>query len=487
MALISLGMPVFNGTEDDDFELFVQLFLGYLHSVNVNPFDRAGNPSGQKRAMGILRSCMQGPAAIWFDRNLTGKNWKVRYINKNGNATLNALRALIVPEGAGGPNAGTYVNPSPARTYAGVAGNALHTIGEAFIPPENALSGEASRIAMEAWRRSGGEPTTDVPNILGPAGPGVGNNGQPIVFDGISLNQAFAEMRSKLPALLEQRRRLRFNSLSQDGLSIREFHDKLEHAGSALNYGRELINEQFFRGLTPENILEVARIGSEKPVAELVDILEQVESRKAEMDRGLARRNALDDYRFKRAEPVQKPPVSMQEPLEIKPVTSHAITQDMLNKMLQQHTENLTKNFQSQLQTLQEKVVQPAPQQVVRQRARPPPVPPKDLEKIHDFYESHNPFDRDPIEYSLDDLMRPSNRVNKIAERVARKLAQAEERRQDKELVRAMQDLGLGRDYDDGPDNNAMDIDLVRIGDARINADDLNEYIANLIRSQKKR
>jgi hypothetical protein len=83
--------------------------------------------------------------------------------------------------------------------------------------------------------------------------------------------------------------------------------------------------------------------------------------------------------------------------------------------------------------------------------------------------------------------MRPSNRVNKIAERVARKLAQAEERRQDKELVRAMQDLGLGRDYDDGPDNNAMDIDLVRIGDARINADDLNEYIANLIRSQKKR
>ena len=109
MALVSLGLPVFNSTEEDDLELFISLYLGYLASVNVNYRDRAGNPSGAKRAMGILRSCMQGPAAIWFDRELTGKNWKIENIHKNGVATLNALRLLVIPEGAGGPNAGTYV------------------------------------------------------------------------------------------------------------------------------------------------------------------------------------------------------------------------------------------------------------------------------------------------------------------------------------------------------------------------------------------
>ena len=46
MALVSLGLPVFNGTEEDDLELFISLYLGYLASVNVNYRDRAGNPSG---------------------------------------------------------------------------------------------------------------------------------------------------------------------------------------------------------------------------------------------------------------------------------------------------------------------------------------------------------------------------------------------------------------------------------------------------------
>src|SRR5436190_3098979 len=133
MALVSLGLPVFNGTEEDDLELFISLYLGYIASVNVNYQDHGGNPAGAKRAFGILRSCMQGPAAIWFDRELTGKNWKIEYIHKNGVATLNALCALVILEGVGGLNVGTYVVGS---VYAGVVGNALQTIGEAFIPSD---------------------------------------------------------------------------------------------------------------------------------------------------------------------------------------------------------------------------------------------------------------------------------------------------------------------------------------------------------------
>jgi len=48
-----------------------------------------------------------------------------------------------------------------------------------------------------------------------------------------------------------------------------------------------------------------------------------------------------------------------------------------------------------------------------------------------------------------------------------------------------MQGLGLG-DREDNRDNDAMDVDLVRIGDAVVSQDDLNEYFANLLRSKKK-
>jgi hypothetical protein len=64
MALISLGMPAFDGTEDDDLNLFISIFRSYLDSVNVNSLDYAANPTGASRAMGILRSCMKGASAI---------------------------------------------------------------------------------------------------------------------------------------------------------------------------------------------------------------------------------------------------------------------------------------------------------------------------------------------------------------------------------------------------------------------------------------
>ena len=486
MALVSLGLPVFNGTEEDDLELFISLYLGYIASVNVNYQDHGGNPAGAKRAFGILRSCMQGPAAIWFDRELTGKNWRLTNMNKNGVALLNVLRALVIPEGAGGPNAGTYVAGSPAQIYSRVAENALQTIGEAFIPPVDALTGQASRDASLAWDRVGAEPVRDAPN---PPRNNVAGNGAPIVFEGIDPGQAFYWMRKHLPAMQDERRRLRFSSIYQDNLPIKDYYEKISRAGQLLNFGNEVINDQFFRGLTPDNAVEIERIGMERPVDELVRILERVEKRKAEVFLGFNSRKALEEHQLRKVEPVQAPPPTRQEPVEIKPVASHAITQDMLDKLLQQHTENLTKNFQTQLQSLQEKVAQPASsssqqQQYPQQKYRPP-VPQKDHRQIHEWYESRNPFDGDyDRQWDMDDIMGSNNRVTKIAQRVAKKIAQAEERRQDRDLVRAMQGLGLG-DREDNRDNDAMDVDMVRVGETLLSQDDLNEYFANLLRSKK--
>ena len=444
----------------------------------MNYQDHGGNSAEAKRAFGILRSCMQGPAAIWFDRELTGKNWRLTNMNKNGVALLNVLRALVIPEGAGGPNAGTYVAGSPAQIYSGVAGNALQTIGEAFIPPVDALTGQASRDASLAWDRVGAEPVRDAPN---PPRNNAGGNGAPLVFEGIDSGQAFYWMRKHLPAMQDERRRLRFSSIYQDNLPIKDYYEKISRAEQLLNFGNEVINDQFFRGLTPDNAVEIERIGLERPVDELVRILERVEKRKAEVYLGFNSRKALEEHRLKKVEPVQAPPLTRQEPVEIKPVASHAITQDMLDKLLQQHNENLTKNFQTQLQTLQDKVSQlPPPEPPVYH----PVVPPKNWGELRDYHEGGNPYRvaRRGYDYDATD---PDNIVNRVAQRVARRIAKAKEQQEDRDLARAMQGLGLG-DREDNRDNDAMDVDLVRIGDAVVSQDDLNEYFANLLRSKKK-
>ena len=456
MALVSLGLPVFNGTEEDDLELFISLYLGYLASVNVNYRDRAGNPSGAKRAMGILRSCMQGPAAIWFDRELTGKNWKIENILKNGVATLNALCVLVIPEGAGGPNAGTYVVGSVTATYAGVAGNALQTIGGAFIPSDTIpLTGRESRDISLAWRRSGGKPSNNQPN---PPLNNAAGNGTPIVLDGIHLNQAFYWMRERLPATLEEKRRLRFSSIYQDNLPIQDYYEKVYRAGQMLNFTDDVINDQFFRGLSPNNAVEIERIGMEKPVDELVGILERVEKRKAEVFLGLNSRKALEEHRLNKVEPVHVPS-TRQEPVEIKPVTSHAITQDMINKLLQQHTENLTRNFQSEIQTLQEKIKQLVQAQTT----------------------TNAPRVKGPQIISDSAFERVLGRINKQIE-------QREREKEDKKLIKAFKDLKLDDDYE-STDRDIFDdpmdtSNMVRIGDTLFD-DDGNECTIQLVRKKK--
>jgi hypothetical protein len=179
MAVVTIGLPVFKGTDDEDLNVFIDLYRGHLDSLNIDPTNRAGNLSPAKRAMGILRSCMQGQASVWFDREITGKNWKIANIRKNGNALLNAFRQLAIPEGAGGPNVNTYVPNSTSALYSAIPANNAITIGEAFIPSDALIGGDT------AWKRSGGCPATDDPNILYN---GANGNGNPLVYPGILPN-----------------------------------------------------------------------------------------------------------------------------------------------------------------------------------------------------------------------------------------------------------------------------------------------------------
>lgn len=468
MAVVSLGVPIFKGTEDDDIEMFIDLYIGHLNALGINPLDRVANPSGAKRAMGILRGCMQGSAAIWFDKELTGKNWKIAHIRKQGTAVMNAFRLLNAPEGAGGPNANTYVPHTTALAYATNPAHGAITIGQAFIPDGRLKGGDP------LWRRSGGKPTTDDPNILYN---GANGNGNPIVLPDILPDQALFWLRDQYTTVLQEKQRLRFGTLSQDNLPIKEYHEKLERSAQLLGFGDEIVRDQFYRGLNPDNILEAERIGIERPMDDLVHILDRVEKRKAEMHLGLAKRKAQEDYYNKSVTPIKAPPVSQQDAVEIKPITQHAITQDMLDKLLNQHTATLTKNFQAQLQTLQDTVSQQS------HKGAPPPIPPKDHRRIHEYYEGYNPYE-DNRQYTFDDIL-GDREAQKIVPMVAKALAKARKAEMDHEVDRLATAFSKKVNiYGDGP--VPMDIDLI---DGSIVLQDANgnEFTAFVTRGSKKK
>ncbi|GBC12185.2 hypothetical protein GLOIN_2v1778046 [Rhizophagus irregularis DAOM 181602=DAOM 197198] len=172
--------------------------------------------------MGILRSCMAGEAAEWFDREITGKNWELSGITSRGGANLAAFVALVIPEGAGGPNAGTYVNGAGARPTDRAA-------------PATADAGVAA------------------------------NNNRSIVFPGIKPNQALYWLRTQFPTILDEKKRIRFNSLYQENEPVDAFYRTVKRAGKLLKLTDDLIIDQFFRGLSADNIFEAERFSNLNP------------------------------------------------------------------------------------------------------------------------------------------------------------------------------------------------------------------------------
>ncbi|CAB4411660.1 unnamed protein product [Rhizophagus irregularis] len=79
--------------------------VGYINTVGIDPLDDAGAPPG-----------------------------RVAAANGGAGCSRRTFRALVIPEGAGGPNIGTYVPGSDVATYAGIAANAGLTIGATFFP-----------------------------------------------------------------------------------------------------------------------------------------------------------------------------------------------------------------------------------------------------------------------------------------------------------------------------------------------------------------
>ncbi|GBB92570.1 hypothetical protein RclHR1_20240008 [Rhizophagus clarus] len=218
-------------------------------------------------------------------------------------------------------------------------------------------------------------------NVLGGGGAGAGvaiaggaGAGQPYVIPAHPCH-VLIKMRNEFPTQQNARCQLRFGNLFQK-------------------------NMPFLRGLNDECAIEAERIGTERDIEELRD---------------------------RQIIPKQLPPVG-QEPVILKLVQHHTITQEEMSRLLQQQAET----FQSQIRQLQEN-------------------------KGSNLFDEDRDDDRhlqQVFDYASD---RPAPRIytleQRLANKIAKRIAKAKERCEDAELNRAMCDLSLN-DHDNPMDTS---------------------------------
>ncbi|CAG8855421.1 1369_t:CDS:1, partial [Gigaspora margarita] len=94
-----------------------------------------------------------------------------------------------------------------------------------------------------------------------------------------------------------EKRNLVYGSLAQGGEPIGEFYSKLLKYGKMLNLNEQQIKSQFLRGLSPDLEDDAERIGTEQPLADLFEILERIEMRRAEKKLGLVSKIPQSSYK----------------------------------------------------------------------------------------------------------------------------------------------------------------------------------------------
>lgn len=449
MANVAIGLPTFD--LDDDIDRFIGVFCGYLNGLGLNPLNVAdGPPSSKDRCIGLFRSCMKGRAANWYDQHIgTKPHVKLRNVlfraahgneaNFKGLACNNAACAVA-----------DFLGQALAtRNNVLAAGNI-----DPHIWPDYVL-----HVNDNTWKDVANIEFTDEAQNHGDAGGNAGAGaGNPYVIPA-QLCHYFVKLRRDLPQQQKARREIKFANLSQGGLPIREFFEQVRQNAKLLGFGRELIAHQFYRGLNDENTLEASRVGVNKDLEQLVDDLERVEIIKAEM--GVTPKVLTAHY----LNPPKATP-NPQEPVILKPESQHGITREQLDQMLKTQAENLTKAFQAQLRQTRARPVQRPP--VLHTRPKPAPkirggwAPYDGYNENYEVYEEmpddlgEDPRDdpqRDPYD-DIEIILGSQPKVKQIARRIVKKIAEAEDRRLDRDLARAMQGLSL----DDDREGEPMDI-----------------------------
>ncbi|GBB95951.1 hypothetical protein RclHR1_02650022 [Rhizophagus clarus] len=225
----------FSGRADEDIDEFVKDYRLYLTAANI----ATGNPAGKQRALELFWSCLTDEASRWAEDKLKGKKWRLNHV-RCGNALAN-MAAIA------GWSYWRYSYPA----------HNVHT--------------------DEDWSLAGGCPVdagtaTNAPN-------GVLNNNNHIVLPDINISQVIYWFKRNYPTVVREQQELIFGTLTQGSDSVRNYYRKINKYASWARISDREKRIQFIRGLSPENKLEMKRLGLNRPLNdELIETLEEIET-----------------------------------------------------------------------------------------------------------------------------------------------------------------------------------------------------------------
>ncbi|CAJ0745480.1 6858_t:CDS:2 [Entrophospora sp. SA101] len=263
-------LPKFRGRAGEDPEVFLTEFQRWCETANYDP--GVGHRM-RMRIHGIFETCLLDDAKDWYETNVKGKNWELVNISDNcGHANLNALNGLTNNQ-IRAINANQFRGGSlQIRNTAPANGNQPAI---PLVPPHT--------VWHEDWLTSGGRPTDLAPNA---SNANVGGN---VIAPGNTIGQVIDYFRHAYPTVTAEKSQLVFTTLAQGSDPVGRFYANLKKMVKlayptlpALNQ-ETMIRQQFFQGLSPDNKIEVRRIGLEHPISALLPKLEEIERQKAEM------------------------------------------------------------------------------------------------------------------------------------------------------------------------------------------------------------
>ncbi|GBB87013.1 hypothetical protein RclHR1_13470009 [Rhizophagus clarus] len=186
----------------------------------------------------------------------------------NGLANNNALRAINANQFRGG--ALHIRNTVPADNNA---------IANPLVPGHT--------VWEEDWSISGGRPTHLAPNAPN------ANAGGNVITRGMFVGQKIHTFLHDFPTVTAEKSKVKFQSLIQGNDPVGRFYANLKRMVKlaypllpAVNQD-ELVKQQFFHGLKPDNQIKVRRIGLETPLPGLIKKLEEIERYSAQQILGM--------------------------------------------------------------------------------------------------------------------------------------------------------------------------------------------------------
>ncbi|GES76978.1 hypothetical protein GLOIN_2v1886689 [Rhizophagus clarus] len=220
--------------------------------------------SGDKqRALELFRSCLTDEASRWVEKKLIGKKWRLNHVRCGNN--LANMAAVVALNNANITAA--MINAPDGTPPPGLPAGAT---GATVIPAHNVH-------VDKDWSLAGGCPVdagtaTNAPN-------GATNNNNQIVLPDINISQVIYWFKRNYPTVVREQQELIFGTLTQGSDSVRNFYRKIDKYASWAQISDREKRIQFIRGLSPENKLEMKRLGLNRPLDDdLIEILEEIET-----------------------------------------------------------------------------------------------------------------------------------------------------------------------------------------------------------------